>query len=79
MQSKRQSITEALFNVMVGYWINVGVQLIVYPIYGATFSFAQNIEIGLIFLVVALVRSYAFRRYFNWKHHHENLNRRAAG
>ena len=72
MQTKWQSFVESSANIFIGYWINIVVQLIVYPFYGATFSFGQNIQIGLIFLAVSLGRSYAFRRYFNWRHHAKN-------
>lgn len=65
MQSKRESITESLANTLFGYYINIAVQLVVYPWYGATFTLSQNIQLGLIFLTVSLVRSYVLRRYFN--------------
>lgn len=68
MQSRRSSFIEALTNTVVGYLLNLVVQLIVYPLYGATFTLEQNLSIGLIFLVVSLVRSYVLRRIFNlWK------------
>lgn len=67
MQSKLHSIIEAISNTLVGYVINLGVQIIVYPLYGATFTLMQNVQLGLIFLVVSLVRSYVIRRYFNKK------------
>lgn len=68
MQSRWQSLVEAWANTLIGYFVNLAVQLIVYPIYGATFTFAQNIQIGLIFMAVSIVRSYALRRGFNWLH-----------
>jgi hypothetical protein len=67
MQSKRHSLYESLVGTLVGYVINLCVQLIVYPLYGATFTFFQNIQLCLIFLVVSLVRGYCIRRYFNRK------------
>lgn len=73
MQTRRQSLTEAGANIFIGYWINIVVQLIVYPWYGAVFTFEQNIHIGLIFLVTGFIRSYAFRRYFNWRHRHAKV------
>ena len=68
MQTKLQSLLEAWANTLIGYTINLGVQLVVYPFYGATFTFAQNVQIGLIFLVVSVVRSYVLRRAFNHLH-----------
>lgn len=67
MQSKRESVTEALANTLFGYYINIGVQLVVYPLYGATFTLSQNIQLGLIFLGVSLIRGYLLRRHFNRK------------
>jgi cobalamin synthase len=64
-QSRLQSFIEAWSNTLIGYFINLAVQLVVYPFYGATFSFGQNIQIGLIFMVVSMVRSYVLRRVFN--------------
>lgn len=68
MQSRIQSMIEAWANTIIGYLINLGVQLIVYPLYGATFTFGQNIQIGLIFMVVSIARSYGLRRAFNELH-----------
>ena len=64
-QSRIQSMIEAWSNTLIGYLINLGVQLVVYPFYGATFTFGQNIQIGLIFMVVSITRSYVLRRAFN--------------
>ena len=68
-QSRLSSFIEAMANTLIGYVINIGVQLIIYPIYGAVFSFRQNIEIGLVFMVVSIARSYVLRRWFNLRIH----------
>lgn len=72
MQSRLQSLIEAWSNTIIGYFINLAVQLVVYPFYGATFTFGQNIQIGLIFMAVSIARSYLLHRAFN------ALHRRAA-
>ena len=64
-QSKILSFLEAFANTIIGYVINIAVQFIIYPFYGATFTISQNIQIGLIFMVVSLTRSFIIRRYFN--------------
>jgi hypothetical protein len=64
-QSKLGSLIEAFAHTFIGYFLSLGVQFIVYPLYGATFSIQQNIEIGLIFMIVSLVRGYVIRRWFN--------------
>jgi hypothetical protein len=68
-QSKLSSFYEALMNTLIGYFVSLAVQLVVYPIYGATFTLVQNIEIGLIFMVVSIIRGYVIRRWFNAKIH----------
>lgn len=68
MQTRIQSLIEAWANTIIGYFINLAVQLVVYPLYGATFTFGQNIQIGLIFMAVSIARSYALRRAFNSRH-----------
>lgn len=68
MQSRLQSLIEAWANTIIGYFINLAVQLVVYPFYGATFTFGQNIQIGMIFMAVSIARSYALRRAFNTLH-----------
>lgn len=70
MQSKLSSFLETAAQTFIGYVINLGVQLVVYPLYGAVFTLGQNIQIGLIFLVVSLARGYCIRRVFNQKVHH---------
>lgn len=68
-QSKLGSFIEALMNTVIGYILNLGVQLLVYPAFGATFTFTQNIYIGLIFMVVSITRSFVIRRYMNARLH----------
>lgn len=69
MQSRLSSFIESMANVFIGYVVSLLVQLIVYPLFGAQFTFAQNIQIGLIFMAVAIVRSYIIRRWFNARIH----------
>lgn len=65
-QSRKRSMLEALTNTVGGYGINLIVQLIVYPLYGAVFTFNQNLQLGGIFFVVSFVRGYGLRRFFSW-------------
>jgi len=67
MQSRLQSFLEAWSNTIIGYVLNLAVQLLVYPLFGAKFTFSQNIQIGLIFMLVSITRSYFLRRWFNNK------------
>tara|TARA_R110000822_G_scaffold44462_9_gene119257 strand:+ start:1018 stop:1260 length:243 start_codon:yes stop_codon:yes gene_type:complete len=65
MQSKLSSFYEAMLNTIIGYVIAFIAQLIVYPAYGHSFTFGQNIQIGLIFMALSFARSYVIRRWFN--------------
>lgn len=68
MQSRLQSLAESLVNVVLGYSIALGAQLLVFPLFGIHIPMSSNIAIGIIFTFVSLARSYALRRLFNWWH-----------
>lgn len=68
MQTRLQSLIEAWVNVIIGYFVALIAQLIVFPLYDLEVSFSQNLQIGLIFTVVSIARSYLLRRLFNRLH-----------
>lgn len=68
-QSRLGSFIEAMMNTLIGYVINLAAQLAIYPAFGATFTFKQNIYIGLIFMVISIVRGFVIRRYMNARLH----------
>ena len=55
-------------NIAVGYSVALMTQIVVFPLYGMEVRLSQNVQIGMIFTVVSLVRSYALRRVFNRIH-----------
>lgn len=65
-QSRRGSLIEAFANVLIGYLVAVGSQIVIFPWFGVNIPLADNFAIGGFFTVVSLVRSYALRRAFNW-------------
>jgi membrane protein CcdC involved in cytochrome C biogenesis len=65
MQSKTHSLVESVTNIIVGYFVALGAQLVVFPMFGLSVPVRDNILIGLVFTVVSLVRSYVLRRIFN--------------
>lgn len=67
-QSRRGSALEAVVNVLVGYWVAVGAQVVIFPWFGVNLPVADNLMIGVLFTVVSLVRSYLLRRAFNRFH-----------
>lgn len=67
MQTRRSSLAEVLTGTAVGlvlawvcgqYWI--------YPAFGYHPDLETNLEMTLWFTVVGIVRSYVWRRLFNW-------------
>jgi len=65
METKKQSLIEAVANIMVGCPISLFINILILPMFGFTPSFSQNFKIWLIFTIVALVRSYVMRRTFS--------------
>ena len=67
MQTKKESLTEALANVLIGYLLAVFSQLIVFPLCDIHTTFKNNLKIGLYFTIISLIRNYIIRRFFNKK------------
>lgn len=67
MQSKTHSLIESCTNIAIGWSINLVAQLFIYPIYNMHPSLSDNIQIGCIFTVISLLRTYCIRRWFNKK------------
>lgn len=65
-QSKLGSFVEAWANIVIGFAINFTANMIVLPLFGFdNLTAAIAFEIGLVFTVISLVRSYVLRRVFN--------------
>lgn len=64
-QSKLGSLIEACINTAIGFLTTLVLAPIVYPLFGHTFTLAQNLGITGIFTVVSILRGYAVRRWFN--------------
>ena len=63
-QSRRMSLVEAVANVVFGYVIAVGTQILVFPLFAIEASLADNMTIGDVFTGVSILRSYLLRRTF---------------
>lgn len=68
-QSRRQSIIEAWANIIIGFSINFGMNLLLFPLVGIRPSLLQNFYLGWIYTAVSIVRQYALRRWFNDRIH----------
>ena len=63
-QSRVMSLVEAVTNVIVGYGVAVGTQILIFPSFGLHTTLAQNLKMGAVFTVVSIARSYVLRRLF---------------
>lgn len=69
MQKRRHSLLEACLNTATGFCISYLLGLFVFPLFGFKVTLSQNFWIVLIYTVVSIVRSYIWRRTFNWWQH----------
>ena len=65
MQSRAQSLIESVTNVLIGYFVAVVSQIVIFPIFWIHVGIVDNLLIGLYFTAVSLVRGYFVRRLFN--------------
>ena len=63
-QSRLMSLIEAITNVIVGYGVAVMTQILIFPIFGLHTTLAQNLQMGLLFTGVSIIRSFLLRRLF---------------
>lgn len=67
MQTKKQSLTEALTNTAVGFLISYASLFLIFPLVGIQSNPQTNILITLYFTAISIARSYILRRLFNKK------------
>lgn len=65
MQTRTQSLIEAILNTLSGFVVTMIVQSLVYPLFNIHTSVGQNFNIALIFTFTSIARSYVWRRVFN--------------
>ena len=63
-QPRLMSLAEAVANVIVGYGVAVVTQILIFPIFGLHTTLAQNLQMGLLFTGVSIIRSFLLRRLF---------------
>jgi len=69
VQPKRHSMLEATLNTGSGFLLSYGAGFLVFPAFGFQVTPGQNFEIVLVYTVISVVRSYVWRRVFNWWQH----------
>ncbi len=68
MQNKKQSLIEALMNVLIGSLIFFVSLFIIFPILGIESNAEKNSILSIYFTSLSILRNYLLRRYFNKKH-----------
>ncbi|WP_245451320.1 DUF7220 family protein [Georhizobium profundi] len=58
------SLVESVANVIIGYGVAVVTQILIFPIFGLHTTLEQNLQMGAVFTVVSIARSFALRRLF---------------
>jgi membrane protein implicated in regulation of membrane protease activity len=72
-QTRIGSLVESMMNIAIGYFVALGSQLLIFPLFGIHVSLSTNLWIGLWFTVISLIRSYVIRRWFNARLHRAAL------
>jgi high-affinity Fe2+/Pb2+ permease len=65
MQSKKQSTLESIGNTVVGLFVSIGIQFLIYPALNIDVSINQNFILTGVFFLVSFIRNYLTRRLFN--------------
>ena len=68
MQNKKQSLIEALLNVLIGTLIFFTSLFLIFPILGIESNVEKNTIISVYFTSLSILRNYFLRRYFNKRH-----------
>jgi len=67
-QKKKHSFVEVIINTIIGYFVALLTQVIIFPWFDISVTYKQQFLIGLIFTIVSIVRGYFVRRFFNLLH-----------
>ena len=68
-QSKAGSFIESCMNILIGYFVALMSQIILFPFFDIHISIQTNLWIGAWFTLISLFRSYIIRRWFNARIH----------
>lgn len=68
MQTRKQSFIETICNIIIGFFVALLSQMLIFPIFDIHVSIGDNFLIGLYFTAVGVARHYTLRRLFNRLH-----------
>ena len=67
MQTKLESFIETSSNVAIGWVVALASQFAIFPMFGINIPIQDNLLISLYFTIIAVVRGFIVRRYYNNK------------
>lgn len=67
IQSRKDSMLEAITNIVIGAGVAFLSQIIWFPLIGKEFTMVDNLMTTAFFTIVSFARSYYIRRIFNGK------------
>ena len=65
-QSKIDSLQESMFKVVIGYFVNTTLSVIIWGSLGHDIALGTAAIGGLMFTATSIFKNYAVRRLFNW-------------
>lgn len=65
-QSRRASLIESISSTLFGFGVAVIANYAILPLFGFVPRIGESLMIALLFTLVSVVRSYLFRRLFNY-------------
>mgnify|MGYP000476168063 CR=1 FL=1 len=72
-QTRLGSLIETLVNIVIGYGVAVGSQILLFPWFDIHINLSTNFWIGAWFTLISLVRQYVVRRWFNARLHRASI------
>jgi len=70
MQNRLGSLIESGINILIGYFVALISQIVLFPFFGIHVDLQTNLWIGAWFTLISLARSYVIRRWFNARIHY---------
>jgi hypothetical protein len=77
-QSRKHSFIEVCASTVFGYFVAIGSQSVIFPLFDIHVPLTANMEISGAFMTVSISRQYCFRRFFNRFHRRDNDSARPA-
>lgn len=63
-QSRMESLVETCLTTAIGFAVSLGMQYLVFPLFGFVPSLAHSMAIAALFTAASLIRGYLVRRFF---------------